>query len=470
MMDRFICILGKNWQLSLAELDNVLKHSQFKGRILDYSANIAIVEFEDLTKDQHYINLLMELQFLLGGCQKIAKIFDFININTINTAFPLQIEKYKLVERTRNKILLVLEKVLEQVFRRIKNESLFFAVSIYPNLYDEEYYSKVLVRHFLPFLNKEIMEICKKKVSKKCLYHKYPEENMQSGNLNPIFPHHVIKYGLFNEDRAEIIFGFTEEGVYIGRTFTADDPNFKKRVDEERPFSEFKSAISPKLSLMMLNFLNLFEEREEFTILDPFVGNGTIPIFALIQGFQIFGSDIEEKKVTYTIRNIYWILEELEEPPIDLLDKRIVKSDIKNISQVFEKEFFDGICTEPDLGPFYKSRPYYTDAIELISKKLEPLYDMTFREANIVLKKNKRICIIAPIINTIDGKDIQINIENIAQKHNFKLIPIIDERRIVNKSNIKLQFRKGHFRTLLDTKKGQIVKRKIYIFEKRDKG
>jgi len=468
-MDRYICILGRNWQLSLAELDNVLKYSQFKGRIIDYSANIAVVEFEDLTKDKYYINKLMELQFLLGGCQKIAKIYDFIDINTIYNAFPLHIEKYKLVERIRGKILLILEKVLEQVFRRIRNESLFFAVSIYPNLYDEEYYSKVLVKHFLPFLNKELMEICKKKGSKKCLYYKYPEKNIQSGNLNPIFPHHVIKYGLFNEDRAEIIFGFTEEGVYIARTFTADDPNFKKRVDEERPFSEFKSAISPKLALMMFNFLNLFEEREEYVILDPFVGNGTIPIFALIQGFQIFGSDIKGNKVQNTIRNIYWILEELEEPPIDLLDNRIVRSDIKNISQVFQKEFFDGICTEPDLGPFYKSRPYYTDAIDLMSRKLEPLYEQTFREASIVLKKNKRICIIAPIIDTLDGGDVQINIENIAQRHNFKLIPIIDHKRIVNKSNIKLQFRKGHFRTLLDTKKGQIVKRKIFIFEKSDK-
>lgn len=465
-MDRFLIVLGSNWQLSIAELDNVLKYSKFKGRIIDYSANIAIVEFEDLSKDKHYINLLMELQFMLGGCQKIAKIFDFIDINTIYDAFPPQIEKYKLVEKMRNKILLVLEQILTQAFPRIKNESIFFAVSIYPNLYDEEYYPKVLVKHFLPFLNKEIMEICKKKGSKKCLYYKYPEKNVQSGNLNPLFPHHLITYGLFNEDRAEIIFGFTEEGVYIGRTYTADDPNFKKRIDEERPHSEFKSAISPKLTIMMLNFLNLFEEREQNIILDPFVGNGTIPIFAFIQGFQIFGSDIEPNKVRNTIRNIYWVLEELEEPPIDLLDKRIIQSDVKNISKVFKKEFFDGICTEPDLGPFYQSRPYYMDALDLIEKKLEPLYDITFREAKIVLKPNKRICIIAPIINTIDGNDIQINLESIAQKYKFKLIPIIDSNRIVNKSNIKLQFKKGQLRTLLDAKKGQIVKRKIYIFEK----
>ncbi len=70
---------------------------------------------------------------------------------------------------------------------------MFFAVSIYPNLYDEKYYSDVLVKHFLPFLNKEIMEILKQKGARKSLYYQYPEKYIKSGNLNPIFPHHIIK-------------------------------------------------------------------------------------------------------------------------------------------------------------------------------------------------------------------------------------------------------------------------------------
>ncbi|MFX1238770.1 MAG: hypothetical protein ACFE8P_13770, partial [Promethearchaeota archaeon] len=71
-MDKFIFVLGSNWQLSLAELDTVLKNSEFKGRITDYSANIAIVEFDDLLDEKYYIDKLMELQFILGGTQKIC--------------------------------------------------------------------------------------------------------------------------------------------------------------------------------------------------------------------------------------------------------------------------------------------------------------------------------------------------------------------------------------------------------------
>lgn len=466
-MDDFLFVLGSNWQLSLAEIDNLLRNSEFKGKIKDYSANIAIVEFDSLTKERYYVNNLMEFQFMLGGCQKIGKIYDFINIHTIFKAFPYHIEKFKEVEKARIIILKIIKKTLNKIFPKIENESLFYAVSIYPTLFDDEYYSKILVKHFLPFLNTKIMEILKQKGAKKALYYQYPKKYLKSGNLNPIFPHVVIKYGLLNKDRAEIICGFTEEGLYIARTFTTDDPNFKKKIDEERPFKEFKSSISPKLALTMLNFLNLFEKRKTKKILDPFAGNGTVLLFALLQDFQIYGSDNDIKKVENSRRNIIWLLDELEETIPLFLNERIKRIDIDNLSDVFKPNFFDGIVTEPTLGPFYTDKPYYTEVKEIIESKLKPLYNITFREAYKILKPNRRICIVAPIFSTIDGGDVQININNLALKYKFKSIPMIIANRIINKSNQKLQFQKQNMRNLIDAKKGQVIKRKIYVFEKK---
>ncbi|MBY8991550.1 MAG: hypothetical protein KGD58_12405 [Candidatus Lokiarchaeota archaeon] len=468
-MDRFIFVLGSNWQLALAELDNYLKYSQHKGKIIDYSANIAVVEFEELHKKQYYINDLMEIQFTLGGCQKIGKIFNFIDIQTILNAFPFNIEKYKEVERTRKEIINIIDKLLigkEQIFPKIY-ESMFYCISIYPNLYDDEYYPKVLVKHFLPFLNKSLMEILKEKGATKALYYKYPEKNLKSGNLNPIFPHVVIKYDLLTENRAEIIFGFTEEGVYVARTFTVDNPNFKKKIDEERPYKEFKSSIPPKLALIMLNFLNLFENREHMKILDPFLGNGTIMLFALVQDFQIYGSDIDEIKVKNSKRNFNWLLEELEEDVPLFVNERIFIANVEEISTRFEKNFFDGICTEPELGPFFLEKPYYLQAKEIIYTKLEPLYNRFFRESYKLLKDTGRICFIAPIISTMDGSDIQLNIEKIAMENGFSQVPVIDSNRFFNKSNPKLHFLKNPHKALIDAKKGQVIKRKIFVFEKK---
>ncbi|MHA1105000.1 MAG: TRM11 family SAM-dependent methyltransferase [Promethearchaeota archaeon] len=466
MENKFIFVLGSNFKLSLAELDNVLNFSRFKGKIVDYSANIAVVEFEELHKNKHYINDLMELQYLLGGIQKISKIFDFVHINTLMEAFPTHIEKYKVVEKTRSKILTLINNSLPKMFKRIKNEKLFFAVSIYPNFYDEEYYKNVLVKHLLPFLNKEIMNLLRELGAKQTLYYKYPEENIQSGNLNPLFPHNLIKYGLFNEDRAEIVFGITEEGIYIGRTYSCDDPSYKKKIDEERPFREFKSSISPKLAIIMLNFLNLFEERESKKILDPFVGNGTILLLATIEDFQVYGTDNDAQKVNNTYRNLNWLFNDLEEEVPYQLKNRIKQVGIKNLSEHFEKNYFDGICTEPDLGPFFRAKPYYKETMDLIQNQLIPLYSDAFREAEIILKPSGRIAIIAPIISTIDGGDVYMNIEKIALNNNFKVVPMMDLERITNKSNQRLQFQKSQVRAFLDAKKGQVIKRKIFVFEK----
>ncbi len=466
-MEKFLFVLGSNWKLSLAELDNFLKFSEFKGKIVDYSANIAVVRFEKLHEEKYFINKLMELQFMLGGCQKIAKIIDFINIHTIHEAFPTKLEKHKLIERIRKEILTIIDNDVEEIFMRIRNESLFYAISIYPNFYDDKYYSEVLVKHFLPFLNTGIMHILKQRRAKKALYYKYPKENIESGNLNPIFPHHLITYGLFDRNRAEIIFGFTEEGVYIARTLTCDDPNFKKKIDEGRPHKEFKSSISPKLSLIMLNFLNLFEDRQNKKILDPFVGNGTILMFALIEDFQIYGTDIDHTKVKNTIKNIKWLATELDEIIPPELDQKIKELDISEISKYFEKNYFDGICTEPDIGPFFTKKPYYQEIKELISNTLEKRYELIFSEASNLLKLNARIVIVAPIFSTLDGSEVQLNITKFAQNYGFKSIPMLDVNRIVNKSDIRLQFQKSQVKSFIDTKKGQIVKRKLYIFEKK---
>ena len=151
-----------------------------------------------------------------------------------------------------------------------------------------------------------------------------------------------------------------------------------------------------------------------------------------------------------------------------MLSEQFKTTDVRSLSKTFEKDFFDGVCTEPSLGPFFKNKPYYIEAQELIETELEPLYNSAFKEANIILKPMSRIAFVAPIFSTVDGGDLQINIEKIARDNNFKLIPILDQNRIVNKSNIRLQFQKQHFKTLIDAKKRQIVKRKIYIFEKQN--
>jgi len=99
---------------------------------------------------------------------------------------------------------------------------------------------------------------------------------------------------------------------------------------------------------------------------------------------------------------------------------------------------------------------------------LEPLFESTMSSANELLKPGCRISLVVPIINTLDGGEVQIDIEKIAYNNDFHLIPLIDSKRIVNKSNNRLQFKGKHYKTLIDAKQGQIIKRKIFVFEKNE--
>lgn len=470
-MNQFVFVLGSNWKLSLAELEVFLKSEAYKGEIVDYSSNIAVVEFDSLLEEKYFVDKLEKLQYYLGGTQKIGRVFEFLNLHLLKQAFPLQVRNFNKVKEKRERIERDLDNALTQIFPSIERKSMFFAVSIYPELFDKKYYKEVLVKHFLPFLNTTISKKLKDKGANKAVYFRYPQDKIDSGNLNPIFPHHVIRYELLKQHRAEIIFGITEEGCYIARTFTADNPNFKRKIDEERPHKDYKDSIPPKLAIMMLNFLKIVNNRHQQKVLDVFVGNGDIALFALVEDFLFYGTDEEQTSIQRTIENVRWLQEEIGLEPIPNLGKRFRKVQLHDLSNEFEPNFFDGIVCKPNLGPSYTEKPYYTQAHDLVESKLEPMYKTIFDQANKLLKPGSRICIIAPSISIMDDKkDLRLDIENIAVQRDFTKIPLITSKRIANKSNEKLQFRKHKLYSIMDAKKDQIIKRKLYVFEKKQNG
>ena len=98
-MEKFLFVLGSNWKLSLAELDNFLKFSEFKGKIIDYSANIAVVRFEKLHEENSVCVVdtggvvetsLIQLALLLGKLsgRKIYALFKEYSYSYTRTDYP----------------------------------------------------------------------------------------------------------------------------------------------------------------------------------------------------------------------------------------------------------------------------------------------------------------------------------------------------------------------------------------------
>ncbi len=459
-MSRYIFILGKNWRLSLAEINNAIEKPPYVGRITDYSASAAIVEFEkEISKDPNFDNLM----FHLGGTQKIGKLVDFIDLRTLLAAFPEEVTLEQTIQNKQRKFISnTLKDTCYPIYGKIESMKYFTANSIYGITFQKPYY-KTLVQHFLPFVNKEWVKILKSKGAKSALYYRYPEDRIRKGTLNPIFPHHFYAYKLYQDNRKEILYVMTEEGLYIGYTINVTNANEIKKIDEHRPYKDLKASIPPKFAKMMIEFLNLSRPYASNRIIDPFCGSGTLLMFALSQGIQIYGSDIDEEKIKGTMRNLKWISQILESQP-KIPTKQFQIGDIKTLSRRFDNVKFDGIITEPYLVPFYRELPRYNDVVPIMEGKVIPSYKMLFSEGFEILKPLRRIVVTAPSIETVDGGRFRIDLDGFAKEFGFRSVPIYGNKFIAEKSDQDLQLFSDN-NSLYDDK-SEVIRREFHVFEK----
>ena len=196
-MEKYLFILGKNWRLAISEIDTYLRLPKYLGTITDYSANVAVVDFQN---PEISVEDIGDLMVRLGSVQKIGKMVNFINLETIELAFPANIEENRsTIYDSRDLFNKTLQDVVFELFPTIKDQSFFIANSIYPQAFNSEYYKDVLVKHVLHYLNKFYNTFLKEQGAKKAIYFRYPQKNIKSGKLNPIFPHHFFTYKIYNK-------------------------------------------------------------------------------------------------------------------------------------------------------------------------------------------------------------------------------------------------------------------------------
>ena len=79
------------------------------------------------------------------------------------------------------------------------------------------------------------------------------------------------------------------------------------RRDQARPARDAKvGMLPPKLAQILINLCGLLPEGS--VILDPFCGTGVVLQEALLMGYRAYGTDISERMVEYSQRNLEWLL------------------------------------------------------------------------------------------------------------------------------------------------------------------
>ncbi len=197
----------------------------------------------------------------------------------------------------------------------------------------------------------------------------------------------LIKNGL------ELCFMLDKSKVFLGKTLTVQPFKDLSERDFGRPNRDDHSGmIPPKLAQVMINLARRDDrDCDKKTLLDPFCGSGTILMEAYLMGFKnIIGSDLSERAVSGTIKNIDWLIDYFEnnksknnQKNSSKIDKKnifnIFQSDVLDLAEKIEKNSIDYIVCEPYLGPqrgYKKFDEVVMELNELYSKSLEILFDI----------------------------------------------------------------------------------------------
>ena len=90
------------------------------------------------------------------------------------------------------------------------------------------------------------------------------------------------------------------------RVIQVQNINAYARRDQERPARDAKvGMLPPKLAQILINLAG--ELRPGATILDPFCGTGVVLQEALLMGYRAYGTDVSERMVEYSQRNLEWL-------------------------------------------------------------------------------------------------------------------------------------------------------------------
>ncbi len=350
---KYFFVPGRKWSLSLAELTSVISQRDIN--------NVELLKSEDLMifDLQIELNEAMELFNDLGGFVKFGHV--------VGDPYTFLHEFFLKSERN-------------------KEEKVNFSLSFYP---DKNSKNRVEEGSLM----KLGMEL------KKWLR----ENSFKSRFVSK--PHSLVTSPVLMNTNKVLESGFElnqfthpkKNTKLWGVTLSVQDYEGFSTRDYDRPRSNKKKGmIPPKLARIMVNLAQL---PKGSTIWDPFCGSGTIPMEAMMLGYNVLASDIDETSIEETKENLKWLSDSnwISHCKHIVFQHDIADGMPQNLS-------FDAIVTETFLGPVLR-KEISVNEIEEIMKSRKPLFDALEEIAKqaTVKRKQKKIILVVPSFKSHQG-------------------------------------------------------------------
>lgn len=125
--------------------------------------------------------------------------------------------------------------------------------------------------------------------------------------LNTAVSHHN-KLGLSDNHIELLVVRASNGRVVIAESVGAQNITALAARDQARPHTDsFVGMLPPKLARIMIHLTG--QKPADATLLDPFCGTGVVLQEALLDGYDVYGSDLSEKMIDYTTKNLAWLAE-----------------------------------------------------------------------------------------------------------------------------------------------------------------
>ena len=179
-----------------------------------------------------------------------------------------------------------------------------------------------------------------------------------------------------NERKIELIKVDDEWYRVIG---VQDIDAYAKR-DQARPARDAKvGMLPPKLAQVLINLCGQLKKGS--VVLDPFCGTGVVLQEAILLGYRAYGTDISERMVEYSKRNLEWIVSRARDararrygarcassPLVAMLSKQPFKISVGDATSFKWEQSIDAVACEGYLGKPFSRIP---SEIELKEQKQE---------------------------------------------------------------------------------------------------
>ena len=236
---------------------------------------------------------------------------------------------------------------------------------------------------------------------------------------------HNNKLGL-SDNKVELIIVKTKTSVIIAESRGAQNITAYTRRDHGKPKRDaFVGMLPPKLAQIMLNLALGSKNDTPGLILDPFCGTGTVLQEALLRQFDVIGTDLSDKMVSYTQENLNWITKSHKYTGqiIDISQADATSNQWSNAQQI------GAVVCETYLGqPF--SAPPSPAKLKEVTGNCNHIISGFLKNIHPQLTPGTRLCIAVPAWRSKDGSLTHLPLTRDPSRLGFDLVrpPMIYSR------------------------------------------